>query len=235
VSRAEPALPPPPRLGRVLKTAGVDLYYHGVRLVVVNVLWGIGFIIAIYLLTRSLLGVFALIPLVPMTMGLMGMAAIVHREQTLVLSDFTRSIRSRLSSGLVIGCAQIVLLVMAVVNLLIGVELGGVLGLGLAVVAFYTVAAVCLLAVVAWPLLMDPLRAAEPAKDVVRLGVILILAHPLRIIGLAALVGAMLAVSTVLAAALVTFAGAYVFLVCAHYVLPAGDRLEGRHTVPAEE
>lgn len=54
---------------------------------------------------------------------------------------------------------------------------------------------------------------------------------PVRLTGLAVLLGAFLAASTLFAALLLTVAMALAFLVAARYVLPAADRLEGRATV----
>jgi hypothetical protein len=84
--------------------------------------------------------------------------------------------------------------------------------------------------VVAWPLVMDPLREGQPLRARLRLAVILVLAHPLRMGALALVLAAFLAASAVLAAALITVSVAYCALVAAHFVLPAADRLEGRPT-----
>ncbi len=69
-----------------------------------------------------------------------------------------------------------------------------------------------------WPIVIDPERSAEPVRSGVRLGALLVLAHPIRM-------GLM---------AIITFAAAYVSLVAAHFVLPSADRLEGRETMIIE-
>jgi hypothetical protein len=101
----------------------------------------------------------------------------------------------------------------------------------LGLVAFYTVLGVWVLSITVWPIVLDPERRAESVRAGVRLGALLVLAHPLRI-GLLVLVLTVVAVAAVIfVAAIVTFAAAYLALVAAHYVLPSADRLEGRATV----
>src|SRR5687767_8344569 len=83
-------VPPAPRLGRVLRTAVEDLYYNGVRLVAANLVWGIGAVLTAVALTRSAFGLLALLLMVPLTSGLMGMATALVRERSIVMSDFLR-------------------------------------------------------------------------------------------------------------------------------------------------
>ena len=214
----------------MLRLAAEDLYYHGVRLVVANLIWGIGLLLTLFTLTRSALGVVPLIVMVPLTAGLVGMATAVVRERSVVMSDFTRALRGRLWRLLGLGLAQFGLIGLAVFDFFLGVQLGGVIGLVLALVAFYTVLGVWVLSVTVWPIVVDPERHAEPVRSSVRLGALLVLAHPLRI-GLLVLVLTVVAVAaTILVAAIVTFAAAYMVLVAAHFVLPSADRLEGRQT-----
>jgi hypothetical protein len=233
VSRAERrSVPPAPRLRRALRTAAEDLYFHGVRLIVANLVWGIGAILTAFALTRSApIGVLALVAMLPLTVGLMGMATAVVRERTVVMSDFTRALRGRLWRLLVLGVAQFALVTLAVFDLLLGLQLGGFVGLLLSIVAFYTLLAIWVLALVVWPIVADPERLGEPVRSSVRLGALLALAHPVRMGLLALVLGALTLASTILVAAIITFAAAYVALVAAHYVLPSADRLEGRATL----
>jgi hypothetical protein len=212
--------------------AAEDLYFHGVRLVVANLVWGIAAVLTAFALTRSApVGLLALIAMVPLTVGLMGMATTVVRERTVVMSDFTRALRGRAWRLLALGVAQIALVALAVFDLLLGLQLGGVVGLVLAVVAFYTFLAIWVLALVVWPIVADPERRGEPVRSSVRLGALLFLAHPVRMGLLALVLGAITLASTILVAAIITVAAAYVALAAAHYVLPSADRLEGRATL----
>ena len=227
-------LPSAPRLGRVLRVAAEDLYYHGVRLVPANVVWGIGLLATASLLARSVLGLVLVIVMIPLTFGLMGMAAILVRERSLVMGDFVRPIRSHFLQRLALGIAQIGLLVVAAGDLLIGLQLGGLFGALLTVMAVYTAIGIWVYAVVAWPLVMDPIREDEPLRSRLRLALVLALARPFRIGALALILGVLLAAATVFAAAIITFAAVFAALIAAHYVLPAADRLEGRETVEAD-
>jgi hypothetical protein len=211
--------------------AAEDLYYHGVRLVVANLIWGIGALATAYLLTRTPLGALALVAMIPLSIGLMGMATALVRERSVVMSDFARAIGARFWRLLALGLAQLGLIVIAGFDLLLGLSLGGIVGLVLALVAFYSALAVGLLALTVWPIVTDPERRDEPVRAGVRLGALLVLAHPVRIGALAFLLAVLTLASTILAAAIITFAAAYIALVAAHFVLPAADRLEGRATL----
>jgi uncharacterized membrane protein YesL len=215
----------------VLRVAAEDLYYNGVRLIVANVTWGIGALLTAYVLTRSLLGLLALVVMVPLTVGLMGMATALVRERNVVMSDFLRPIRARFWRLLALGLAQLAVVAIAAFDLVIGLQLGGLAGLVLTVVAFYTVLAIWLLALAVWPIVADPERREEPLRSDLRLGALLVLAHPIRMGLLAIVVGLLAIVSTIFAAAIITFAAVYLALVAAHFVLPAADRLEGRPTL----
>jgi len=215
----------------VLRVAAEDLYYHGVRLVVANIIWGLGAAVTAYAVTRSLVGILALVGMIPLTVGLMGMATAVVRERSVVMSDFLRPIRAKFWRLLALGIAQLGLIGVIVFDLILGLQLGGIVGLVLAVVAFYTGLAVWLLALTIWPIVIDPERQGEPVRSCVRLGALLVLAHPIRLGLVAIVLGIVALVATILAAAIVTFGAAYMALVAAHFALPAADRLEGRPTL----
>jgi hypothetical protein len=231
VSKAERrVVPPRPSLARAIREAASDLYYNLIRLVGVNLLWGLAILLIAFLATAGLAALALVVGLVPLTAGLMAMATELVRNRRLDFSDFIDGIRRRFWTHLGIGVGQLVITLVATTNLLVGAQTPGFVGPILVITAFYTLLALWILAVTTWPLLLDPVRAEEPARRIIRLGATLILAHPLRIGTLALLLGGFLALSTVFAAALVTVSGAFGFLVVAHYVLPAADRLEGRAT-----
>lgn len=232
MSRAERrVVPPAPRLGSAIREAGLDLYYNSVRLVPANVLWALSLLGIGFVLARGL----ALAPLVllmiPLTMWLMGMATTLVRRRRLHWSDGIDAVRGRFWRLVGIGLLQLLLSVVAAVDVLIGLQLSGIVGPIVVVGGAYTLAAIWLVAVTTWPLLLDPVRARDGTRGSLRLGLLLVLAHPVRLGVLALLLAGFLAASTVLAAALVTVSGALTMLVAAHYVLPAADRLEGRATL----
>jgi hypothetical protein len=224
-------IPPVPRLGRVLRLAAEDIYYHGVRLVPVNVVWGIGLLVTASVVVRTILGLALVVVMLPLTFGLMGMATTLVRDRSLVMGDFVRAMRSHFGQRFALGIAQVGIFVVAAGDLLIGLQLGGFFGVLLTIAALYTVVGVWVYAIVAWPLVMDPIREDESLLSRLRLALILVLAHPIRIGLLAVVLAVLLTVATVFAAAIITFAAAFAALVAAHFVLPAADRLEGRQTV----
>lgn len=220
----------------MLREAASDLYYHSLRLVAGNLLWGVVLLATLWLgVTAPPLLPIGGVALVPISIGLMRMATSVVREGHTVMSDFGAAFRPRAWRHLALGIGQLMLLVVAAVDLLIGVQLGGMLGTFLAMSAIYMLFAVWGLGVTCWPVLLDPLRDDEPIRQKLRLGVAVALTGPVRLTGVALLLIAFLAVSTILAALLLTVAVAFVFLVAARYVLPAADRLEGRATVETDD
>jgi hypothetical protein len=236
VSRAERrVVPPAPRLGAAIREAGLDLYYNSVRLVPANVLWAFVMLTIVFLATRGLILTPLLALAVPPTMGLMGMATTLVRRRRLFWSDALDAVRGRFWPLLGVGAAQLLISVVAGADVLIGLQMTGLLGPVIVVGGVYTLAAIWLLAVTTWPLLLDPERAGDGVRRALRLGVLLALAHPMRLGALAVLLAAFLVISTVLAAAIMTVSGALAMLVAAHYVLPAADRLEGRATVDVSD
>jgi hypothetical protein len=236
VSRAERrVVPPAPRLGSAIREAGLDLYYNSVRLVPANILWGASLLVILFVVSGNLILSPLLVLMVPLTIGLMGMATTLVRRRRLFWSDCIDAMRGRFWPLLGIGVAQLLLSAVAGADVLIGLQLTGFAGPVVVIGGLYTLAAIWLLAVTTWPLLLDPVRAPDGVRPTLRLGVLLTLAHPIRLGVLALLLAAFLVLSTVLAAALVTISGALTMLVAAHYVLPAADRLEGRATVEVSD
>jgi hypothetical protein len=68
----------------------------------------------------------------------------------------------------------------------------------------------------------------EPARERLRLAALLVLAHPVRVVGLGLVLAALIVISVVAVVALLTVSVAFAALVATRYVLPAADRLEAR-------
>jgi hypothetical protein len=239
VSRANRrALPPAPTLGGAVRAAGSDFYYNSVRLVPANLLWGAGFLAvlfaAVYFGVLALLLLIALL-LVPLTAGLMTMAAVLVREKRLFFSDFVDGIRRDFWRNLGLGALQLAVFVVLSADLFFGLQIPNLVGIFLAVSAGYALIILWAYVLVAWPLLLDPIRRGEPASRQLRLGALLLLAHPFRVGAIAIIILVFLAVATFTVAGVAMFALALALLVAAHYVLPTADRLEGRETLEFEE
>ena len=203
-------LPSPPSLPGALRLAAIDLYEQGPRLAAANLLWS-GVLLALWL-----------------TLDLWPPAAVLLSP----VLGLPVLVIFRLSAVAALGIAASALLVAAagLVNLITGLALGTPLGWALATVAAWTLLATATLLLAGWPILTDPARQETPARMRLRLAALLVLAHPARLATLAALEGAIFAVSTVFFALLVTVGVAYGALVAVRAVLPAADRLEVRLT-----
>lgn len=219
----------------MIRTAAVDLYYNSVRLVTANVVWALTLLAVLFAITRLPLLAPLVLVMIPVTMGLMGMATTLVRLRRVFWSDFTDPLRRRFLPLFGVGVAQLVVVFVAAADALIGLQVPGILGPILVIASIYTLVGLWVVSVATWPLLLDPLRAEDGIRATLRLGLLLAVAHPVRMTVLALLLGVLLVASTVAAAALVTVSGALAMLIAAHYVLPAADRLEGRATLEVED
>ena len=222
-----------PRVGATVRQAAVDLYYNFSSFIPANILFGIALILVIGAVAGSPLGWIAILGLVPMTAGCMGLATSLIRDGHTDLGEFAAQLR-RPWPALALGAVQIVLAAVLIVDLMVGDALGSTIGGILLLSALYGLAILWIYAVVAWPIVLDPVRNGEPMAARLRLAGMLVVAHPVRMAGFALLLGVFLGIATIAVAAIVTFALALACLVAARYVLPAADRLEGRPPVDAE-
>ncbi|MFN8518750.1 MAG: hypothetical protein U0667_05020 [Chloroflexota bacterium] len=226
MSRAELATSSAPGLRRGLRDAATDLYFHSMRLVPANLLWG-GMLMALVVLASLWLPLVLLLPVLALpTVGIFRIAALVVRGAPVSFRDGLAAWREQLLPALVIGTTLLVVAAVLVVNVATGLTSGGVIGWSLATFAGWGLVAAWSLAWTVWPLLVDPARAHRSVRERLRLGVLLLVAHPWRIGAMAAVLGLLLAVSTIAFAALVMIAVAYAALVATRVVLPAADRLE---------
>jgi len=213
-----------------VRQAAVDLYYNFAAFIPANVIFGVGLIAVFAAVATSPLGWIAVVGLVPLTAGCMALATSLVRDGHTDLGEFMAVVR-RPWLVLGLGIVQLAAGAVLVVDLAVGAALGTPVGGVLVVSAVYGLAILWTYAVVAWPIVLDPSRRDEPLAARLRLATRLLIAHPGRMFGLAALVGIFLGFATVAVAAIVMFALALGWLVTARYVLAAADRLEGR---PAE-
>jgi MFS family permease len=230
VSRAEQrVVPPPPRFGAVIREAASDFYFNGWRFFGGNLVFGA---LMLAILWASLASPWLLLALAILALpaaGIMRMATRVERIGHTDFDDFTRVIR-RPGRILVIGGLQALVTTVLVVDVLIGLSWGSWPGTLLLVSAIYGIGVLWCYAIVAWPILLDPERDGEPVRGLLRLALVVLLVHPIRLAGFALLAGVLLIIATVLIAPILTFAVSLVSLAIAGYVLPLADRVEGRRT-----
>jgi hypothetical protein len=213
-----------------VRRALIDFFYHSIRLVPANVLWGIllialGWLAIIAGIWVALLG----LPLLGLPlMGIYRLAGHITRGEEVVLTDVLTAARQEFLPAL--GFAAIVAwgLLLLGFNVVAGFASANPLGYAIATLAGWGFVALVIYAVVAWPVLADPARTGEPARDRLRLAGYLVLAAPLRMAILAVLAVALWVVSTIAFAAIVTITVSFVACLSSRVVLPDADRLAER-------
>lgn len=234
MSRAERyALPQAPRLGSAARDAAVDFYFNSWRLVPANVVWGC--LLLGLILTGAYQAVGALLLSATLAIpaaGIYRLAALIVRGEPVAFSDALEAYRQYLRPALALGVLGTVGSTILLINVATGfLTLGNPLGWAIATAAFWGLVILWTWLLALWPLVVDPRRDGTGLRENMRLAGALVIAFPLRIGALALLTTVVMAVSTVLFAALITIAVAYCALLGCRYVLPAADRLEGRATV----
>ena len=221
-------LPVAPSLRGAVRAAFQDGYYHSWRLLPANVVWAVAVVVLLLALLATPLALLLLPLLALPTAGVFRIATRIARGEAVSFWDavdaWRTDVRATLAAGAGIAAAGVVL----TSNVLAGLTGASPLGWALATLAAWGLVALWLLAWTLWPILLDPDRADRPAVDRVRLAGLLVLAHPLRIGGLALAIAAFLVASTVAIVALATVSVALSALVASRFVLPAADRLEAR-------
>ena len=220
--------PAPPSLRTALRAALTDFYFHSWRLLPANVLWAM---VALVVVGLAIL-VPPLLILLPLTAlpaaGIFRLATRIVRGQSVSFWDGLSAWRSEMRPSLALGAGLVGATIVLGFNLATGILSDTLPGWAFATLAFWGLVGTWLFAWVAWPILLDPERTAQPARDRLRLAALLVLAHPIRVAGLGLVLAVLVIVSTVAVVALVTVSVSFSALVAARYVLPAADRLESR-------
>ena len=92
----------------------------------------------------------------------------------------------------------------------------------------YLLLAIWSYAVITWPLLLDPLHDGEAIRSRLRLGLQVLLSHPMRVLAFALISGILLALATAAIGIVVTFGLALIWLAVANFTVALTDRYEGR-------
>lgn len=227
-SRAPGDLPIAPSIGSAIRAAAQDGYYHSWRLLPANVIWSV-VAIAIAGATVVTPPAIVLLPLLAMpTAGIFRITTRITRGEAVSFWDAVDAWRTDVLTTLGIGAGFVVAVVVLGSNVVSGLTSDSPLGWGLATLAGWGLLATWLFAWTLWPILVDPTRSDQPVIARLRLAALLVLAHPVRIGLLAAVLALILVVSTIAIVALITVAVAFSALIASRYVLPAADRLEAR-------
>jgi len=219
-----------PTLRGAFRLAATDFYYQSIRLVPANVAWGAGFLAVLaiaFWLSPALALVIAPLLCLPLV-GIARLAAQIVRGDDVVLSDIATAMRSHglsaLAAGVVIELATIV----AATNVVAGMSGGGAIGWAFVMLAAWGLAALWVVGLAFWPLLVDPARDAMTVAARARLAGLVVLAHPARFAALGASVALVTLVSAVAFAALLSVSVAFIALVASRVTLPSADQLEAR-------
>ncbi|MDO8484468.1 MAG: hypothetical protein Q7S35_05935, partial [Candidatus Limnocylindrales bacterium] len=163
------------------------------------------------------------------TAGIFRVAArIVRNDGDVSFRDALAASRAGARPTLLLGLAFVATILILGSNLVVGLTGSEPAGWMIGTFAAWGLIVLWCGAIVAWPLIVDPLRAQRPLTERLRLAGTLVLAHPVRFGALGAVVAVIGVVSAVLTAALLTISVAFIALVACRYVYPAADRLEGR-------
>jgi uncharacterized membrane protein YesL len=214
-------------LGSIRATLG-DAYFHSWRLAAVNVSWSIwAFAISLAIALTPLAVV--LLPLLAIpTAATFRITTRIARRRSVSFWDGYRGIRDELARIVGVGFAFVVAAGVLAVNIVTGLASASAVGWAMATLAAWGLVAAWVLAWTLWPIFVDPQRADRPARERLRLGATLALAHPVRLAALAAGIALLLVVSTAAVAPVLTISISLAALWSSEVVLPAADRLEAR-------
>lgn len=224
---------PAPLLVRSVRAATSDLYYNSWRFVAANALVGALLIAILLAAVATPLALVLLVVVAVPAAGMMRMATALVRDGH---TDFGElwAVARRPWTVLALAAAQLAATAVLTGDIALGVAWGTPLGTFLAVSAIYGLVLGWAMAVVAWPLLMDPTRDAEPRLRVLRTAAVVLLAHPLRVGGFALVMAIVVALSTLTVMPVLTIALGWAWLVIAHHVLPLADRVERREPIDGD-
>lgn len=222
-----------PSLPRAVREAIGDVVYNawtfiGANLAVAAFAFAVGYI-SLSLPFALVLAVLVALPVA----GTMRVATRLVRDGHTDLAAFAEAFRLR-GRVLGLGAAQLAVTAILGVDVLLALGWGSWTGTILLVGAVYGLAGVWTLAVVAWPIVLDPAHEGEPIRRQMQLALAVIAVRPWRVLGFAIGIGAFLALATLLVMPVVTIAIAFSCALAARFVLPLADRVTGRAT-PAED
>lgn len=230
VTAAAPAVVPgrPARPGATVRAALTDFYFHSLRLVPANIVWGAAAVGLALVALAWPVGGLLLAPLLALpTAGIFRVAAVIVRGEPdlpwrRVLWPGVRVAATALLLGIVITAAGLIL----AGNVVAGLAQGGPLGWAFATLAGWGLVALWCGVIVAWPVFLDPARIGHPVRDGAALSAKLLLVAPVRFGAVGLVVALVLVASLVLTVAILTVSISFVALIACRAVYPVADRLD---------
>lgn len=219
-----------PAIGEGFRAAATDFYFNSWRLVPANVIWGIAAMaVAAILFVWPPAGLAALPLLALPTVGVFRVAArIVRSDGDVSFRDAFAAMRAYAAPTLLLGVAFVATSFILATNVIVAITGADPARWAIGTLAAWGLVIEWSLALAVWPLLVDPARADASAVNRLRLAVLVLLAQPARSATLGIMAAAIVVVSTLLTAALLTVGVAFVALVACRFVYPIADRLEVR-------
>lgn len=222
---------PPPRVLGSFASGVVDFVDNAWRFLLANLLIGVLLVIMSLVVGRAPAGYLLAIPMILPVAGLMRMAIVQVRTGGARFSDFLAPMRHPWTL-LGLGSLQLVITFVLWLDVFVGLGSGQLLLAVLSVGAVYLLLAIWSYAVVTWPILLDPLHDGEDIRSRLRLGLQVLLTHPMRVLAFALLSGILLAFATAAIGIVVTFGLSLIWLAVANFTLALTDRYEGRLVEP---
>lgn len=217
---------PTPSVRTAAASAVRDLLAHPLPLVAANVLWGVvAFGAWLAATIAEPLGVLLALLLTWPTATIAAIACRVARGGEPVLRDAFRWPVGRPAVG-VLGALALACAVVGVVDVQAALARGDLIGIAFATLAGWGLVALGILACVLWPLVGDPARAELGIASLLRLAATIALVRTPRVVVAWLMVGTLLAVSLVLAAAVVTVSVSLAASFLARMMLPLADEIE---------
>lgn len=204
-----------------------DYYFNSLRLVAVNVIWGLAMVLVIVLALAWPFGALLAAPLLAVpTAGVFRLAARLVRGDTRVaIRGLAGLYREELPATLALGAGVVLATVVLGTNVMAGIAAPEPLGLIIATLAGWGLVGIWCLAIVAWPLVADPTRTGVSLRDNLRLASGLVLTEPARFGALGLVVALLTVASILLTVAILTVSLSFIALVACRIVYPSADRL----------
>ena len=225
-----------PRIGSVVRAALSDFYFNSGPLVGANALWGVAVVgvLLVWLMSPPL--ALLLTPLLAFpTVGVFRVAArIVRNDGHIWFGDALAAFRDYAKPALLLGLALVAGALVLGTNAVVGLSGSEPAGWFVGTIASWSLIVLWCAAIVAWPLLVDPVRADRSLGTRLRLAGLLLLANPGRLALLGLLVAVIATVSTILLAAILTISLSFIALITCRYVYAVADRVEARSLGPGE-
>ena len=160
--------------------------------------------------------------------GLYRMGALIARDEPADFSDFVAGMRTYGPPGLLVAVGAALLAFVFTTNVAVGLQAGNPLGWLISAFALWGDVGLVMFLTVFWPVLVDPRREGLGLRRRLALSGLAVIGRPGRVAAVMAAVVVILAISTVLFAALVLVTVAYVALFSSRLMLPLVDEVEAR-------